>query len=359
MKKIKELFSTPKKAVITSVCMIAILVIVGACGIYAAESVAKSGSIGNEKAQYFAFADAGIDPAAAEMVRTEFDHEQGQFVYEVEFRHEGTEYEYWVRASDGSIVKKNTEIVSAAKAVNTSDVQNKSEAEQEDTQQTGVQQETEQKSTQQEAEQTGTQTETKQKDTKTDVAQTTAQEGMEQSDTQENTEQSESKKKNDNQNRSDSNNGDIGLEAAKTAALTDAGLTDSQVTFTKTKTDYDDGISIYEIEFYTDTHEYEYDIHAATGDIISKKAEIFRNKGGNSTGNSGNSNSYIGIDQAKSIAVEHAGFTVKDVTFSKAKLENDDGYTVYEVEFYKERAEYEYKIDALTGDILEYDAEQN
>ena len=32
--------------------------------------------------------------------------EQGQFIYEVEFLANGTEYEYWIKASDGSIVKK-------------------------------------------------------------------------------------------------------------------------------------------------------------------------------------------------------------------------------------------------------------
>ena len=44
---------------------------------------------------------------------------------------------------------------------------------------------------------------------------------------------------------------------------------------------------------------------------------------------------------------------------SKAKLENDDGYTVYEVEFYKDRMEYEYKIDAATGEIIEYDMDRD
>lgn len=351
MKKIKELFSTPKKAVITSVCIIAILVIVGACGIYAAESVAQSGSIGNEKAQYFAFADAGIDPEAAELVRTEFDHEQGQFVYEVEFIHEGTEYEYWIRASDGSVVKKDTEILSSAlaKADIASNDQNKAEAEQEDALQTGALLEVEQK----ESENTQ-QTSQEKTDNRKQAAQEEKESGQqaseEKTDGGQQTAQEETQK---------GSTQDSGLEAAKSAALADAGLTDSQVTFTKTKLDYDDGISVYELEFYTDTHEYEYDVNASTGKVISKSTEAFYQKNGNAANGSGSSDSYIGVDQAKSIAVKHAGLTLKDVTFSKAKLENDDGYTVYEVEFYKNRSEYEYKIDALTGDILEYDAEQD
>ena len=55
----------------------------------------------------FAYADAGVDPAAAENVRVEFDFEHGQFIYDVEFTAGGTEYEYWIHASDGTVVKKS------------------------------------------------------------------------------------------------------------------------------------------------------------------------------------------------------------------------------------------------------------
>lgn len=72
-----------------------------------------------------------------------------------------------------------------------------------------------------------------------------------------------------------------------------------------------------------------------------------------------NRNSYIGVDKAKSIAVSHAGFSLSEVTFSKAKFEDDDGYMVYEVEFYRDGREYEYTIDASEGTILEYESEQD
>lgn len=63
------------------------------------------------KCKNFAFADAGVDPVSAQITKIEFDYEQGQFVYEIEFVAEGTEYEYWIKASDGSVVKKEIEIV--------------------------------------------------------------------------------------------------------------------------------------------------------------------------------------------------------------------------------------------------------
>lgn len=49
---------------------------------------------------------------------------------------------------------------------------------------------------------------------------------------------------------------------------------------------------------------------------------------------------------------------MSDVSFTKAKLERDDGRTVYEIEFYQGYVEYDYTIDAATGAILEYDMDR-
>lgn len=62
----------------------------------------------------------------------------------------------------------------------------------------------------------------------------------------------------------------VDLEGAKAAALADAGLKAEDVTFFKTESDWDDGRQIYEIEFYTsDGTEYDYEINAAGGQVIS------------------------------------------------------------------------------------------
>lgn len=47
------------------------------------------------------------------------------------------------------------------------------------------------------------------------------------------------------------------------------------------------------------------------------------------------------------------------MNFSKAKLERDDGITVYEIEFYKDGVEYDYTINASNGNILEFDADRD
>lgn len=99
---------------------------------------------------------------------------------------------------------------------------------------------------------------------------------------------------------------------------------------------------VYEIEFVTDEAEYEYEIDASTGAIREKSVES-RGK------TRQDSASYIGVDRAKRIALSRAGLSAGDVSFTKAKLEKDDGVRVYEIEFRAGGTEYEFEIDAVTG----------
>ena len=61
----------------------------------------------------------------------------------------------------------------------------------------------------------------------------------------------------------------ISLSKAKSIALKHAKLTAKQVKLTKARTDYDDGVKVYEIEFTHKGMEYEYEISAKTGKILS------------------------------------------------------------------------------------------
>jgi Predicted membrane protein len=65
------------------------------------------------------------------------------------------------------------------------------------------------------------------------------------------------------------------------------------------------------------------------------------------------------VEEAKAIAAGHAGFSVSDVSFSKAKLEKEHRLMVYEIEFYKDGMEYEYEINAETGEIIKYEVDEN
>lgn len=60
-------------------------------------------------------------------------------------------------------------------------------------------------------------------------------------------------------------------------------------------------------------------------------------------------------EQAQEIALEHAGFTADQVKYLRADYEIDDGVPQYEVQFHQDHWEYDYEINAETGDIQSYD----
>ncbi len=159
----------------------------------------------------------------------------------------------------------------------------------------------------------------------------------------------------------------IGEEEAKAIALKHAGLKESEVTFALAHLDMDDGIQAYDVEFYKDGKEYDYEIDAYSGDIISydfdmesKVAQPENNSAASNasgTSNQKNVTAKVSLEKAKSIALGKAGLSEKDVTFTESSFEYDDGYEVYQIDFVSGDMEYEMEIDANTGDILEYDSE--
>ena len=384
---IKNLFSTPKKTAVTVLCAFAILTAVGTGTAFAVSAVAESTSIGADKAKMFAFADAGVDPVAAENMRTEFDFEQGHFIYDVEFTANGTEYGYWIQASDGSVVKKKIELIGAGGS------------------KTGITVAITQKDARKIALEDAGLTEAEvsisaeKLDTENGVAvyevdfmkgnmkyeyDINATTGAVYSKSSESTavpsteaavQPSETAAANATvapkaENRS--NNNYIGLERAKAIALGDAGLSAASVTFTEAKPDFDDGVPNYDLDFYTATHEYDYEINALTGAIMDKSVEVNEHAvretkpaataaptAAPTAVATEAARSFIGVDRAKSIALGHAGVSASSVSFSKAKLDDDDGRGVYEIEFYVGNTEYDYKIDAYSGGIIVYDIDRD
>ena len=148
----------------------------------------------------------------------------------------------------------------------------------------------------------------------------------------------------------------IGAERAKSIALSHASLAETAVFDLDCELDYEYGRMVYEVDFDANGAEYEYEIDAKSGDILL--FEIERNgtkqQGGSMTQESAG---YIGAEKAKSIALSNAGLTAASVTGLISELDSDDGAAVYEVEFIYGGYEYEYKIDAKSGAIIESDKE--
>lgn len=144
---------------------------------------------------------------------------------------------------------------------------------------------------------------------------------------------------------------DIGAEKAKEIALQHAGVSASNAVFVKAEREYDDGRLTYDVDFYAGNKEYDYEILASNGTILSYDADIegYRIPSSTSTSSSG----YIGVERAKEIALQHAGLSASGVNFVKAEFDYDDGRAEYEIEFHHNFREYEYTIDAASGTILE------
>ena len=61
--------------------------------------------------------------------------------------------------------------------------------------------------------------------------------------------------------------GNVTLDEAKQAALNRAGVKAEEVQFTKAYEGWDDGRTVYELEFWKDNVEYDMEVDAATGNI--------------------------------------------------------------------------------------------
>ena len=64
---------------------------------------------------------------------------------------------------------------------------------------------------------------------------------------------------------------------------------------------------------------------------------------------------YIGNEAAEKVALDHAGVTRADAAWINSKLDWEFGKMVYDVEFHSAGFEYEYDIDAVTGEVVHFD----
>lgn len=69
------------------------------------------------------------------------------------------------------------------------------------------------------------------------------------------------------------------------------------------------------------------------------------------------SEGYIGQEQAVIIALAHAGVDQAQTQEISCEMDLDDGLMIYEVEFLSGAYEYEYKLDAINGEVVEWEVE--
>ena len=330
-------------------------------------TASQSAYIGADAAKSAALKHAGLSTDQVTFLKAEFDYDDGRMVYEVEFHSGSKKYEYEIDASNGQVVKYETEATGTAPSTgsaNSSSYIGESAAKAAALSHAGV----------------------KESDTKYcnawleyddgraecyevefmvgssryeyEIALTSATVLKHEVKTYSQS-TSGGSTSTGSAGSSGSTSSDIGSEAAKSAALKDAGVSASSATGMKVERDWDDGRLEYEIEFWANNTEYDYTVDGTSGAILKRDTERHGSTGTGSTGNSGSTSSDIGSDKAKSIALNHAGVSESSTYELKVKQDYDDGQLEYEVEFKANGVEYEYTILASDGSILSHESDRD
>ena len=231
------------------------------------------GLITAEKAQEIAYADAGVKSSQAELKKCNLDEDDGEWLYEVEFRSGKNEYEYEIDAKTGKILSRDMEIRESSGATSGVAVSGSL----------------------------------------------------------------------------------ITAEKAQEIACSDAGVKSSQVELKKCNLDEDDGEWLYEVEFRSGQNEYEYEIDAKTGKILSRDME--QEEEDQTWSADSAQPELISREKALKYAYSKAGVSNSDVSNVRCSLDDEDGSWVYEISFRSGRSEYEYEVDAESGEILKQDIE--
>ena len=326
---------------------------------------ASSTDIGSDAALAAALAHAGVAQADATGVRVEREYDDGRVVYEVDFYAGSVEYDYEIDAATGAVLKSSRETYGSAPSGGASGADIGGEAAlQAALAHAGVAQ----------ADATGVRVEREYDDgllvydvdfyagsveydyeiagaDGTVLHSSEERYGSAGGNTAGNTTGGNTTGGNSAGGNA-SGSGDIGSDAALAAALAHAGVAQADATGVRVKRDRDDGRLVYDVDFYAGNAEYEYTIAAADGAVLESSRESF---GGGTGGNA--SGGDIGADRAQSIALGHAGLAAGDVYGLKTERDRDNGVTVYEVEFKAGGYEYDYEINASTGEILGHSRE--
>ena len=154
----------------------------------------------------------------------------------------------------------------------------------------------------------------------------------------------------------------ISREEALNIALADAGLTEKDIYDLDLELDRDRGIWHYDVDFERNGRDYDYEIHAVTGEILHKKipAPTVTPQPEPEVPTPEppvpvqpvTPPERITRAEAVNTALAHAGLTTDVVYDLDAEPDNKHGIWVYEVDFEADGYEYEYEIHAVTGEIL-------
>ena len=308
-------------AVLGVLCMAAL----AGCQNQQSQTAQTAEYIGIEAAKETALKSAGLTEDQADFSTAGLDSRDGTFFYQVNFEAEGMEYDYAIDAVTGVVIEENSVAAddgAEAAGAAASEAETSGAAADDGAEAVGA---------------------AASRDAAGDAASGAVQaSGAAQASEAAQTSAAA-------QNASDS--GMIGEEKAKEIALNHAGLTEDQTQRLWVKRDYDDGRSIYEVEFYGEGRdEYDYEIDAVTGEIVAFDTDLHDHGTAPSEGQS-----QVSEEQVRQTVLERVpGASAENIFLH---LEWDDGRLEYEGELIYDNMEYEFKIDAYSGMFVEWEAE--
>lgn len=157
----------------------------------------------------------------------------------------------------------------------------------------------------------------------------------------------------------------IGTSAALHAALLALDLDYEELPYHSEELDWDDGVAVYEVDICHNGIEYSCEIDACTGDCRGWEQDICDHPGHLGSHHEEHHADQpdpspcelLDQDTALATACAHLSCSPANLLNPKVELDEEDGRSIYEVEFCHNGTEYELELDACTGQVLKQDSE--
>lgn len=141
----------------------------------------------------------------------------------------------------------------------------------------------------------------------------------------------------------------ITADQARSIALDRAGVSEADTIAIAVNQEWDDGISVYNVDIYTPNQDYDFEIGAADGTVYGQESEPAERITSTAV------QTGFSLDQAKKALLAKVPGASEDNL--RISLDRDDGRYRYEGEIIYDNKSYEYEMDAETGDIYEWSEE--
>lgn len=150
---------------------------------------------------------------------------------------------------------------------------------------------------------------------------------------------------------------------AEAIALEHAGLTREEVTGLRSEYDVERGTPEWDVDFRSGDWEYDYEVNARTGSVIKGEKEYDPVKvkpaapEKPATPKKPAETKTLTGEEAQAIAMKHAGLTAAEVTGLRSEYDVDRGISHWDIDFRSGDWEYDYEVNAKTGEVLKSEKE--